>query len=223
MDFRHEWKHEIAYSDLLALRSRLAAVMAQDIHAVNGRYEIRSLYFDTLTDKALREKLDGVSCREKFRIRYYNGNTSFILLEKKSKISGLCQKEQMKLSRDEAQVLSSGNIQPLANSEKPLLQELYLKMKLQGLRPKIIVDYIREPFVYGPGNVRVTLDYAIRTGTNCMDFLNPNCITIPAGDAPIILEVKWDAFLPSVIREIVQIPSTHTSAFSKYATCRMYG
>ena len=96
-------------------------------------------------------------------------------------------------------------------------------MLAQGLRPKTIVDYTREPFVYAPGNVRVTLDYNIRTGLNCTDFLNPDCITIPAGNAPIILEVKWDEYLPAVIRDIVQLNGRHTAAFSKYAACRIYG
>lgn len=96
-------------------------------------------------------------------------------------------------------------------------------MTTQGLRPRTIVDYTREPFVYAPGNVRVTLDSNIRTGMNGTDFLNPDCVTIPAGDAPAILEVKWDSFLPSLIRDLIQVPGTHTSAFSKYAACRIYG
>ena len=95
-------------------------------------------------------------------------------------------------------------------------------MLSQGLRPRTIVDYTREPFVFGPGNVRVTLDYNIRTGLGCTDFLNPRCVTIPARDAPIVLEVKWDSFLPSIVRDIVQIPQSHTAAFSKYAACRVY-
>ena len=107
-------------------------------------------------------------------------------------------------------------------SGNPLLQELCCKMKLQGLRPRTLVDYIREPFVYGPGNVRVTLDHQLRTGLRCVDFLNPECITIPARDATAILEVKWDAFLPDVIRDAVQIPRRRAEAFSKYAVCRMY-
>ena len=82
MDFRHEWKHEVNYCDMLALRQRLGAVMKRDPHALNGKYYIRSLYFDNIYDKALREKLDGVNFREKFRIRYYNGDLSYIMLEK---------------------------------------------------------------------------------------------------------------------------------------------
>lgn len=221
--YRHEWKHEISYADLLAIRQRLRVVAESDPHAEGGRYLIRSLYFDNLDDKALREKIDGVNLREKFRIRYYNGDTSVIHLEKKSRRAGLGTKFSAALSREEAQRIVNGNPDWMMDSGRPLVQELYCKMRWQGLRPKVIVDYTREPFIYRPGNVRVTFDYDIRTGLSCTDFLNPDCVTIPAGDAPILLEVKWDAFLPSIIRDAVQTPGRHAEAFSKYAQCRIYG
>ena len=94
MNVRHEWKYEISYGDMLALQNRLSFLMQQDSHAVNGQYEIRSLYFDDLRDKALREKINGENCREKFRIRFYHGDTTRILLEKKRKRNGFCQKER---------------------------------------------------------------------------------------------------------------------------------
>lgn len=221
--YRHEWKHEISYADLLAIRQRLRAVAESDPHAEGGRYLIRSLYFDNLDDKALREKIDGVNLREKFRIRYYNGDTSVIHLEKKSRRAGLGTKFSAALSREEAQRIVDGDPDWMMDSGRPLVQELYCKMRWQGLRPKVIVEYTREPFIYRPGNVRVTFDYDIRTGLSCTDFLNPDCVTIPAGDAPILLEVKWDAFLPSIIRDAVQTPGRHAEAFSKYAQCRIYG
>ena len=221
--YRHEWKHELAYIDLLSIRARLRAVMEPDEHAVDGKYFIRSLYFDNRNDKALREKLDGVNMREKFRIRYYNGDTGVIHLEKKSKVNGLGTKYSVPLTAEEAQMIVDNDIDWMLASEFPLIQELYCKMRYQGLRPKTIVDYTREPFIYRPGNVRVTFDYDIRTGLSCTDFLDPGCPTIPAGDAPILLEVKWDAYLPTVIRDIVQTPGRHAAAFSKYAQCRIYG
>ena len=221
--YRHEWKHEISYADLLAIRQRLRAVAESDPHAQGGRYLIRSLYFDNLDDKALREKIDGVNLREKFRIRYYNGDTSVIHLEKKSRRAGLGTKFSAALSREEAQRIVDGDPDWMMDSGRPLVQELYCKMRWQGLRPKVIVEYTREPFIYRPGNVRVTFDYDIRTGLSCTDFLNPDCLTIPAGDAPILLEVKWDAFLPNIIRDAVQTPGRHAEAFSKYAQCRIYG
>ncbi len=223
MQFRHEWKHEISYADMLSLRSRLSAIMQQDSHAVNGKYKIRSLYFDNFRDKALLEKINGVNTREKFRVRFYNDDPSFILLEKKNKIHGLCSKEQAAITLEEARLIANKDIKSLSKSKKPLINELCYKMLTERLEPKTIVDYIREPFIYTPGNVRVTLDYDIRTGLTGTDFLTLDCVMVPAGNAPVILEVKWDEFLPAVIRDVVQVPGTHTSAFSKYAACRIYG
>ena len=221
--YRHEWKHEISLSDRIALRQRLRAVARPDGHARDGRYFIRSLYFDNLADKALREKLDGVDRREKFRIRYYDYDTSLIRLEKKSKRNGLGRKVSAPLTAEEAGALAEGRWDWMPASGRDLVLELYSKMKSQGLRPRTIVDYTREAFVYAPGNVRVTLDYDIRTGLRCTDFLNPDCVTVPAGDAPAILEVKWDAYLPAVIQDAVQLPGRRAGAFSKYAACRVYG
>ena len=222
MKFRHELKQEISYIDMLALRQRLKAVMKKDSHATNGKYEIRSLYFDNLNDKALREKIDGVNIREKFRIRYYNGDTSLIKLEKKSKINGLCRKESANLTVEQTKAIINGDYKWMAESEEVLIRELYLKMKQEGLRPKTIVDYMREPFVFEPGNVRITLDYDIRTGVNSVDFLNDSCITIPVANNPIILEIKWDEYLPDIIKDIIQLNAGRIGAFSKYAACRMY-
>lgn len=223
MKYRHEWKHEISLTDMYSLRSRLPAVMKLHDHTVNGTYQIRSLYFDNPEDKALREKIDGVNYREKFRIRYYNGDTTHMLLEKKSKVSGLCLKEQQEVSCRTVEQIIAGDYIHMESEPGTLLYELLDKMRTQGMMPKTIVDYTREPFVYTAGNVRVTLDYDLRVGSHCLHFLNPDCITVPIIEAPIILEVKWDEYLPDFIRRIVQIPTSHEEAFSKYALCRMYG
>ena len=221
--YRHEWKHVLNTGDLLTLRQRLRAVMESDPHAIDGKYYIRSLYFDNLDDKALREKIDGVNMREKFRIRLYNCDSSVIHLEKKSKRNELGTKYSALLTAEQAQKIVDGDIDWMLRSDHPLIQELYCKMWYQGMRPKTIVDYTREPFIFRPGNVRVTLDYDIRTGLGCTDFLNPDAVTIPAGDAPILIEVKWDEFLPSIIRDLVSIPDRRVGSFSKYAQCRIYG
>lgn len=223
MKYRHEWKHEISYGDMLILRQRLSAVAKRDIHTVDGKYHIRSLYFDNIWDKVLREKIDGVNRREKFRIRYYDGNKEFIKLEKKSKHNGLCLKESAIVSEIQVRKLLENDYAWMIENENSLVQEFYSKIMSQGLKPKTIVDYTREPFVYAPGNVRVTLDYDIRTGLGCKDFLNWQSVTVPAGDAPIILEIKWDEYLPDIIRDVVQLSDCRVGAYSKYAACRIYG
>lgn len=150
MDYRHEWKIALAPPDLLVLRQRLRAVMQPDSHARDGRYRIRSLYFDTPDDRALREKLDGVSRREKYRIRCYNGDYGFIQLEKKCKLAGLGWKEQAPLSAEQVQAILDGQYGWLAEAGQPLLTAFYSRLQGQLLRPKTLVDYTREPFVYAP-------------------------------------------------------------------------
>ena len=222
MDFRHEYKYEISYADLLIIRSGLAAAMKRDAHAGgDGIYEIRSLYFDDDNNTALYEKLDGVNKRSKFRVRLYNKNTDFIRLEKKSKINGLCNKVSCPITADEVRKIQSGDLEWMDQDERELVRELYIKMTATGLKPKTIVNYLREPFIYEAGNVRITFDYDIRTGMGSSDFLNMNTPLIPTGSG-YLMEVKFDEFIPAFIQDIIQSDRT-CGAFSKYAACRIYG
>lgn len=224
MQYRHEYKHYLNYGDYLILRSRLQAVMQKDAHvSEKGFYQIRSLYFDSMTDRALQEKISGISDREKFRIRCYDFDYGFIRLEKKVKKAGLGYKLSAPISAGQVQSLLAGDFEWMRGSGEALVEELYEKMKFQGLRPKTIVDYTREPFVYGPGNVRVTLDYDIRTAGRSTDFLNSQIPTLPSSPGTYLLEVKYDQFLPDVIRDAVQLKYREESAFSKYQACRVYG
>lgn len=223
MQFRHEYKHELNYGDYIVIRSRLNAVMQKDPHAsAKGFYQIRSLYFDNAADKALREKVSGVSEREKFRIRCYDGNPEFIRLEKKVKRGGLGYKVSATITQEEVCRLLAGDTAWMASAREALILELYSKMKTQGLRPKTIVDYTREPFFYAAGNVRVTLDHDIRTGILDTNMLS-DVVTVPASPGTVILEVKYDNFLPDIIRDAVQLGCRAESAFSKYEACRIYG
>lgn len=221
---RHELKHRISYEDYLVIKSRLDEIAEYDEHAdENGSYVIHSLYFDNISDKVLREKLDGTQWREKFRIRYYNDELSYIRLEKKSKIHGLCDKRSAALSKDEVLKICNGEIEFLGSSDSALLQELYAKMRYQLLKPRCLVDYERTAYVYKPGNVRVTFDRNIRTGLYHNRLFDQDIITVPAEAGTIILEVKYDAFLPEIIEKAVMVPDRRADAFSKYAVCRRYG
>lgn len=219
---RHEWKHIISPTDKMQLITRLSSFCAPDSHYGAESYHIRSLYFDNVYDKALRERLNGQACREKFRIRYYNFDDSYIVLEKKSKFNGLCGKQSARVTRREVENLLKGDIGWLMEKDAPLYQELYAKMRGQMLKPKVIVDYTRRAFVYEPGNTRITLDDNVRTGLSSLDFFNPKLATVPADVThPIILEVKYDDFLPDNVRRAVALKDRRTTNFSKYAACRL--
>lgn len=219
--FRHECKHEISYGDYLALRRRLLPVMRHDPHTTaDGLYRVHSLYFDNHNDKILREKLDGKAEREKFRIRYYNSDTDRIQLEKKYKNHGLGVKYNAPMTQNQVRALLRGDTAWMADSSYGLIRELYIKMKTQALRPRTTVDYVREPFLYGPGNVRVTFDSQIESAGADESFLEPHA-AIPAARGKIVLEVKYDRYLPSLIAGLLGLGDYQTAAFSKYAACRM--
>ncbi len=224
--YRHELKYAIPYADYLALRTRLRAVMTADPHTnADGRYQIRSIYFDNSDDKALREKIDGIGRREKFRIRYYNDDLSFITLEKKMKIDSLCLKYDAVITETECRRILDGDLEWMKNHPQPLVRELYAKMRYQRLRPRVLVSYVREPYVFAPGNVRITFDSNIRTTLFHQTFLTKETHDVSATDTPQdrILEIKFDAFLPQIIQDLIQIPGIRQQAFSKYGACRRFG
>lgn len=223
MKYRHEIKHVIDFGEALSVEKRLEKIAERDPHSKNGKYFIRSLYFDTPTDKALRERENGVPRRHKFRLRYYNGDVSFVKLEKKSKINGLCLKQSTVVSREEATAIIKGDIGWMLYDDRELLRELYVKCRTEGLKAKTVVDYERIPFVFGAGNVRVTLDGNIRTGFAPLSFFDTESVTVPTATGVTVLEVKWDEYLPEIIRAAVQIPTARSGAFSKYAVCRKFG
>jgi len=221
MEGRHELKHYVNAADCAQLRTRLRAIAKPDEHAVeNSGYDVRSLYFDNYSDKVVVEKLSGQSRREKFRLRYYNRDASFIRLERKSKANKLCYKETAVVTQEQCMSILAGEYECLKAPESPLLMDLYAKIRFQNLRPKSIVDYHREAFVFRAGNVRITFDSSIRTSNSVTRFLDPHLVTVPAAGA-IIMEIKYDAFLPDIIRDALQIGWRNQAEFSKYVVSRL--
>ncbi len=224
--FRHELKYGIGYPQYLELKSRLKAVMQTDLHTDSGgKYLIRSIYFDNYEDKALREKRDGIPRREKFRVRYYNDDLSYIVLEKKMKNNNLCRKLHVRIGEAECRKLLEGDLAWMREYPESLVQELYAKMRYQMLKPRVLVSYVREPYIYTVGNVRVTFDSHIRTTMYHRKFLEDGIVDVSAEDGAgdMILEVKYDAFLPEVIRSLIQTNTARQREFSKYAACRRFG
>ncbi|MDR0461621.1 MAG: polyphosphate polymerase domain-containing protein [Nitrososphaerota archaeon] len=220
MNGRHELKYYINNTEYAQLRTRLRAVAKLDKNTgETGCYTVRSLYFDNYADKIVIEKLAGLSRREKFRLRYYNKDTSYIRLEKKSKINSLCYKENTKLTAEHCAALLTKDYDCLKTIKTSLALEFYIKIRCQNLRPKNIVDYNREAYTYPAGNVRITLDSNIRTSNCVAGFLDPQLTTIPVTNQ-LILEIKYDGFLPGIIQDVLQIGWRSQTEFSKYVIAR---
>jgi hypothetical protein len=219
---RHELKHEVSKADYMILRDRLKYALTRDEHSgVDGSYVVRSLYFDTPKDSALRDKRNGLEPREKFRVRRYIGS-EVIHIEKKSKAHGLYTKSAISISAAELRRLSLGDLRWMMFRRQPLLDELYVKMTDDFLTPKTIVEYHREAFCYKAGNVRITFDSDIRTGLSNTEFLNDGLILVPAQEGLIVMEVKYNQFLPDFITKLIALEGRQAGPLSKYEVSRRF-
>ena len=204
LPLRHELKYSINNTQYQLLSTKLKNVLKPDIHAgPDGRYHIRSLYFDDFRNTALFEKQAGVSRRKKYRIRIYNLNDNVIKLECKNKLDYYISKETVNLTREQADRIIKGDVAFLAQSENRLLRAFYLEHRRNILRPNVIVDYYREAYVYPVGNVRITFDIALHTGLNSKDLFNKDILTMGISDYSIILEIKYDNVLPEIVRGLL--------------------
>ena len=214
---RHELKFLVSARSVLLLRQRLSRVMEPDPHAgPEGRYFIRSLYFDDMDYTAYREKLNGVDTRAKYRLRYYNYNDSYIAYEKKEKFRDMTRKAMAAVSRPTAEAMAARGE---AEGEDPLLTEFQALWR-RGLRPRVLVDYDRYVFVHPVGNTRVTLDLDVRTSPWKTDLFCRDLAMLPVLDPGLaVLEVKYDDQFPRHVARLLEGVPRDRAAVSKYCRC----
>ncbi|MCM3790862.1 polyphosphate polymerase domain-containing protein [Domibacillus indicus] len=221
--FRHELKFYITERDYELMREKIGLLLPQDQYSVDERgYLIRSLYFDNVHDHDLIQKNNGVFRRKKFRIRTYNYSDSVIRLEKKSRQGEYILKSSVPITRSEYTRLLEWDYAFLQEKEGPLYQEFYYYLNSYYMKPRVIVDYVREAYVGPMSNIRITFDKELSFVTNTIDLFDQSGVSEEVLDYPkTILEVKYDEFLPDYIRQVLQLDSHNRSAISKYVHCRM--
>ena len=219
---RNEMKYYLHTFDYLSLRQIVSTTLMMDRNSLSSDgYGIRSLYFDGIHDHSLYDKNDGIFNREKYRIRIYNGSDASINLERKSKYGDYVCKESAPMNREEYDAILTGNYEVLSKKEHPLLKDFYGALMYRGFKPAVIVDYIREAYVYGPGNVRITFDKRLSAAVNTHDLFDRKSVMEEVLlSQQTIMEIKFDHFLPSNIRNIIQPEKFVRSAISKYVMCR---
>jgi hypothetical protein len=221
--FRHEYKYIIDMKQEGILKVKANGILQPDPYVrEDGTYLIHSAYFDDINDSCLSENLAGTDPRSKFRMRYYNSDTGHIVLEKKTKVRGMCLKDSCSLTLGECETfLQGGN--PIIRNEMPeIKKKLFTEVELRGLTPKVIVTYERMPFIYSGGNVRITFDGKITSSFELDRFLYGDYNERPVLEmGRSILEVKWDEVIPRHIKDVMRLENLEWTAFSKYYMCRM--
>lgn len=219
---RHELKYHLNFLQYRILRRKLGTVLKLDSHAgPDGRYHVRSLYFDDFRNSAFFDKMAGVPTRKKYRMRIYDLCDDFIKFERKSKFNTYVFKESAVLNREEADRIIKGDVSFLAESESQLLRCFYLECRRNLLRPVVLVDYLREAYVHPVGDTRITFDIGLRTGLGPVSLFNHDTSTVGIREEPgVILEVKFCSVLPEVVRGLFTGGIRPRSAIGKFALCR---
>ena len=217
--YRHELKYALSAPEMAALRSRLGALMRPDAYAGrrDGSYHIRSLYFDDARDSAYWDKLSGVAGRFKYRIRFYNCCDVDIHLERKNKQGNYVYKESADLTRECVEQVLRGDFRPLLADPQPLCQQFYVDCVTRLQRPRVLIDYEREPFVCDVGDVRITFDTNLRACSVPGDLFDGQVPMVNLlGPDMGILEVKYTQLLPSLLRSALPMGHGMPEAVSKF-------
>jgi SPX domain-containing protein involved in vacuolar polyphosphate accumulation len=223
---RHELKYYINELQYSVLSNILDHTLERDENGDEANeYQIRSLYFDDVYNSALYDKINGVRGRDKYRIRIYNMQDTNIRLECKTKVGNLISKRSLQIPKLLCEQLIAGDPSGLESSKSGLLQDMYREMRTKLLKPVVIVDYAREAYTHPAQEVRITFDKQLHTGVNSIDLFNPHVPTIPPlENNEIILEVKYNQFMPPYIRDLLNTycQNALNSAISKYTICRRF-
>lgn len=220
--FRFEKKYILNNLQVEQLKHRLSPIMKLD-PILSGKefYSIRSLYFDDYKDTCLKQVINGISERYKYRIRFYNDNTDYIVLEKKYKINNMTKKTSVQITKEIVDGILKGNFVISKDNDK-LLNEFYLMIRTRGFRPVVIIDYDRIPYVYDAGCVRVTLDYNLSCSYDFDNLFSDEIRRIPLmEEGNTILEVKYNDFIPDYIRFCLQLDGLYRTSYSKYGNGRL--
>lgn len=221
--YRHELKYLISDTQMALLQNRISCIMPKDAHTQDGQYNIRSLYFDDYYNSCYYENENGSDPREKLRIRIYNHSDARIVLECKRKERGKTLKTSAAITKEQCERLMRNAYPKNDDNLSPVQRRLMLVMQLRAMKPKVIVEYDRVPYVYKDGNVRVTFDTNISSSADVSDFLSAALQKRPVmAKGQQLMEVKFDEYLPDFIYRALQLENLQQTAYSKYYLCRKF-
>jgi SPX domain protein involved in polyphosphate accumulation len=216
---RHENKYLLTRGVYEILKSRCAAVMKADENSrEDGGYRVTSLYFDDVYRTAYRDKLGGFLKRKKFRIRVYNLSPERITLEGKFKEAEYIKKKSALLTPREYKAILNGEFSVLEQNTD-FLRHFLAEAKTAGLKPAVITDYYRDAFTAEAGNVRVTFDRELSTSLGSHDMFEASYSPVFSSPDDVVLEIKYDRFIPLYIQELFSGIPIMSKPVSKYVLC----
>lgn len=208
---RFEYKYLISIKDYIQIQPLIASFLIHDKQTEEMDYTITSIYFDDLYHTGAADKAFGNEEHKKFRIRYYD-KEEFYKLELKHKVGDLSTKESLRMDRELKDALLQNNFDYLEkHMNESLIRKFVLKSRLNHLTDELVIKYKREAYHDHSDQVRITFDKEISV-TDKEEFHYSKLIK----DSSMILEVKYEHYLPKEIKTILNKIKMEQISYSKY-------
>ncbi|MHC1722804.1 MAG: polyphosphate polymerase domain-containing protein [Aminipila sp.] len=218
---RIERKYLVSRIEGEYLYNLLKQVLKEDTNNYGEGYMVRSLYFDSFDDTDFYDKEGGYNERKKIRLRIYSPDSDYAKLEKKQKIGENQWKRSLTIPRVHAEQLIQGEFSCLMKYPGDFAKELFTMMSNNLYRPKCIVEYKRRAFIVPENDIRITLDSDIVATETSMDLFSNHLSLYPVSYSDdITLEVKYNRFLLTYVRELLDSVNKNQISNSKYALGR---
>lgn len=222
---RVEQKYVISRLEAEKLYLKLKQILpGDDFHGYEA-YKVRSLYFDSYYNDDYHDKMAGIKDRKKIRLRIYNTGEDLVKLELKQKSGMNQQKRSLGITKEEAEAMIKGDCEFLLKRGSELAEAIYYIFKKEVYMPRCIVEYKRRAFAVPTNDIRITFDSEITSSEGNFDLFNPSpAMMIPVDSYnKVVLEVKYNHFLLSYIKDALALSDVTEESYSKYIVARKYG
>ena len=220
---RHEFKYVLDYSSYFSLCSKLSKLLKKDSYGDNGKYRVRSLYFDSINNIDYNTKMSGDFDRKKIRLRIYDSKDKKAKLEMKIKKDDYMRKISLIISKEDAYKLINLDYSVLLKYfSYDSASIIYKTMILGSYRPVSMIEYERVAFLYERYNTRITFDLNIKSSECNFDLFDKNPMYQDIISNKVILEVKYNEKLMKFIKDILVPYNLNRVAVSKYCMGRKY-
>lgn len=214
---RTEDKYLLDRADYESLSRLFQSLLQKDR---GGKYWIRSVYFDNPYNQDWTDKMIGENQRKKIRLRIYSRDAEWVKLEIKNKIGKSSRKETVNITRQDALRMLEGDFDGLLKYHNDTANRVYAYSKSDILRPVNTVDYSREAYFLPLNNIRLTFDSEIQGSKSC-DLFGEKLPLVPLMEQNrMVLEVKYNGFLPRYLIAAISSTSLTQTSVSKYCTAR---
>lgn len=220
---RFELKYLLSRERAGTLCDEVLPYMDDDSHGRGVPYAVTSLYYDTPDLRCYWEKVDGLKCRRKLRIRHYEdaadmGPDTPVFVEIKQRLNRTTQKRRVRLPYAAAVAVCRGEEIEHDASQAAVVREVQVFVDSLRLEPASVTSYFRRALVGTDHDLglRVNFDSDIRYRSVDLSLESRNPGRHMVHPERVVVEVKANDRIPRWVTALVGAHSAQIVRISKY-------